>query len=85
MSSDEDDFNNGNNVGGSESEDEGLYAFKRNRNCNYHKVTHFIIKKKYLHQTDYYLHFSQSRNILVTGRGCRRRSMGKLIKNIGLH
>uniref|UniRef100_A0A336K437 Enhancer of polycomb-like protein n=1 Tax=Culicoides sonorensis TaxID=179676 RepID=A0A336K437_CULSO len=37
MSSDEDEFNNGNNVAGSESEDEGLYAFKRNRNCNYHK------------------------------------------------
>ena len=37
LSSDEDEFN-GNNVAGSESEDEGLYAFKRNRNCNYHKV-----------------------------------------------
>lgn len=38
LSSDEDDFNSGNNIAGSESEDEGLYAFKRNRNCNYHKV-----------------------------------------------
>lgn len=37
MSSDEDDFN-GNNAHGSESEDEGVYSFKRNRNCNYHKV-----------------------------------------------
>lgn len=43
MSSDEDDFN-GNNAPGSESEDEGLYSFKRNRNCNYHKVSPCFIR-----------------------------------------
>lgn len=42
LSSDEEDFNG--NVPGSESEDEGLYAFKRNRNCNYHKVSPFFIQ-----------------------------------------
>lgn len=46
MSSDEDDFN-GNNAHGSESEDEGVYSFKRNRNSNYHKVNSILVASSY--------------------------------------
>lgn len=85
MSSDEDDFN-GNNAHGSESEDEGLYSFKRNRNCNYHKVNIFLFCYFCEFVSLFYrqLYFSPSLKALETGRGLAKMKMVKQIKNTDL-
>lgn len=40
FSSDDEDLST--QLGASESEDEGIYPFRRNRNCNYFKVMIFL-------------------------------------------
>lgn len=40
FSSDDEDLST--QLGASESEDEGIYPFRRNRNCNYFKVMIFV-------------------------------------------
>lgn len=42
-SSEEEDFQ-GSQLAASESEDEGIYPFRRNKNCDYYKVCHEIVK-----------------------------------------
>lgn len=45
FSSDDEDLST--QLGASESEDEGIYPFRRNRNCNYYKVRSIIISTFY--------------------------------------
>lgn len=40
MSSEDEDISS--NLPGSEGEDEGVYSFRRNKNCQYHKVSWFF-------------------------------------------
>lgn len=49
FSSDDEEIHN-NQMMASESEDEGIYPFRRNRNCDYFKVSHseFLVKTEML-------------------------------------
>lgn len=45
-SSEEEDFQ-GSQLAASESEDEGIYPFRRNKNCDYYKVCQFSVRQKF--------------------------------------
>jgi hypothetical protein len=79
FSSDEEDIHS-NQMVASESEDEGIYPFRRNRNCDYYKVSILFQFGCQIH--NFCFNSSPILKASAIGHGKLLKKMGKPIQNI---
>lgn len=82
FSSDDEEIHN-NQMMASESEDEGIYPFRRNRNCDYFKVSHSEFLSSENRNVDQ-CNFSHMLKVSAIGHGNHLEKMELRIRNIDI-